>query len=107
MAHRYSRVNDIDNLNDTLVYGSGVNKIKGLGSLVLKTLRTLFQTQDFTVAMGKGSDEPIRNQRISNEGKLEVVINKDQENCKIQGTCKDAEMHKKVTVRGKFNWIRG
>ena len=37
MAHRYSRANDIDNLNDTLVYGSGVNKVKGLGSLVLIT----------------------------------------------------------------------
>ena len=53
MAQRYSRANDIDNLNDTLVYGS---EVKGLGSLVLKTLCTLFQTHDFTVAMGKGSD---------------------------------------------------
>ena len=90
-----------------------------------------FQTHEHTVVMGEGSDGHICNQRINNEGKLEVVINKDQEDCKVfptsdssqESECQalsqdsesiivqdatavvSAEMHEKVTVRVKFNWI--
>ena len=82
--------------------------------------------------MGEGSDGHTCNQRINNEGKLEVVINKDQEDCKVfptsdssqESKCQtlsqdsesiivqdaaavvSTEMHEKVTFRGEFNWIR-
>ena len=86
MAHWYSTANDIGNLNVTLVYGSGVNKVKGHGSLVLKTFYTFFQTPE--LAMGEGLDEQILNKR-----KLKVI---HEEDSKIN-------TEKEVKVNVKFN----
>ena len=50
--------------------------------------------------MGEDSDEHIRNQPISNEGKLEV-IHTSQEDREIQETCKEAEYHTNLESQTK------